>query len=1114
MPITPLSTPLKTEYKPLGLEAFAQPLSQMQAKFDVAKSQIEDADYKIDALSWASGDQEATKALANSYNQKASDLAGKLIRSGNYREASSALKKINKDYNNDPGIQAYQSNAAAYKAIVEEMDKAVTAGTMTPEYRDTKLRKIKSEFSGTNFDPKTNAYNKINASSAMNNIKIEDKILAKAEKLASASAEQQDFMLGQEVTSKLRKNGRLAFEDIVAHLRQSSEFKEYSKEKAELDFFAENEKALQSENPFALADDLIGSKLAQIDQALEFYSQDPEKFKNEILEAQAYKEELLALAENKTQDPDPYFGTAENIYIANHDYLRGVGGTAADIYDYQKIDIEKSGSGKTAKKIEEINNSGPLSTEVIGVTDKKALKIDSGSSGITQEEILVKAGVDPEIADLGTYMTTLDNDVAKKAAVDAGKMVYTGTDFNVDAKKVTALKESQDILQKQIESNSNLIQQKKLELQKPNLSANKEAMLQDEIKALERENLKYYEAKNDQTSIFSNLITLEGANKKPAEKQKLSATKKADGSFEVGGFNLTLARMTSPEYTNKMIGQMAANNTYGKPFTMPNSQMIESDDAKVQKKLFDLSKQYGNDVVGFLEALGVEAQKYAASPEVQKTVEKNKLTSSNRQYEIAYMTAYVNASYDENGVRITNQDKLDEIKAFNTKSNSSLEWRDWKHYAQYLRGEHLEDGAKEEKEFYVRHSEKGHLPNTPKGNIKTPSKYDEIMDGYNKVQTALDKYEKNYNYIEKLKAQNTDNPYAKTLNNVLEAYEEATTLKNARVQTVNAVVIDENFAKKVPSAQQFMTNAASNLKEYVVDYDPNTGTTGSTPAASNIVPTLYDTKTLRGIAVVENPDGTTSNIYAVNRKSTVQNDLLSAAFQGKDKKVGEIAEEESLINQNSAQIKAINDSNPDVLYITDRGTNFDLINQAKLAEVNSLEILQGAPDYEKQTSAYTQAKNTALNDLVNVALLDTDVRMTYVSQADNLRENLIEGKVFEFPSVAPSVIKTVDQETKYVQAGDEENAVIAKPGDKVYNTIEYATTENRQLAYRVTRNIIVGYNQDNTPIIKKQIVEAGPMSAKGIPQQMMKHSIMFGVGNPNTVVLDGNGNPFNTDRGF
>ena len=1077
MAITPLSKPLKTEYKPLGLEAFAQPLSQMQAKFDVAKSQIEDADYKIDALSWASGDQEATKALANSYNQKASDLAGKLIRSGNYREASSALKRINKSYNNDPGIQAYQSNAAAYKAIVEEMDKAVTAGTMTPEYRDTKLRKIRSEFSGTNFNPETNAYNKINASSAMNNIKIEDKILAEAEKLASASAEQQDFMLGQEVTSKLRKDGRLAFEDIVAHLRQSSEFKEYSKEKAELDFFAENERALQSENPFALADDLIGSKLAQIDQALEFYSQDPEKFKNEISEAQAYKEELLALAENKTQDPDPYFGTAENIYIANHDYLQGVGGTAADIYDYQKIDIEKSGSSKAAKKIEEINNNGHLSTEAIGVTDKKALKIDPGSSGITQEEILVKAGVDPEIADLGTYMTTLDNDVKKQAAVDAGKMVYTGTDFKVDEKKVTALKESQDILQKQIESNSNLIQQKKLELLKP-ISANKEAMLRDEIKALESENLNYYEAKNDQTSTFSNLITLEKYT------------------------TLTLLNLNNSDYLSRLSKKSEPIGPLEYKSTSPNA------------IIHDLISSYGNDVVGFLNALGVEAEKYANSNEVQKTVQKNKLSPMAKQAEATYMAGYVAASTDQNGNRISKNDKLNEIAAFNVKSNSSLEWKDWKHYQQYLNKEHLAKDAKEEKTYHVSYAEKGHLSNTRRGNIKTPAKYDEIMGGYNKVQAALDKYEKNYNDIEKLEAQNIDNPYAKTLNNVLEAYEQATTLKNARVQTVNAVVIDDTFAKKVPSAKQFMTNAASNLAQYVVEYNPTTGTTSSTPTATNVVPSLYDTKTLRGVAVVENEDGTTSNIYAVNRKSTVDKATLAAAFGGADKKVSNPGGDESFNTVYADQIKAIQDNNPDVLYITDRGANIDLINQAKLAEVRSLEILQGAADYEKESSAYTQAKNTALNDLVNIALLDTDIRMTYVSQADNLRENLIEGKAFEFPSVTPSVIKTVDKETKYVQAGDEENVVIAKPGDKVYNTIEYATTKDRQIAYRVTRNIIVGYNQDNTPIIKKQIVEAGPMSAKGIAQQMMKHSIMFGVGNPNTVVLDGHGNPFNTDRGF
>lgn len=1092
MPITPLSKPLKTEYKPLGLEAFAQPLSQMQAKFDVAKSQIEDADYKIDALSWAEGDKQAAKELADSYNQQASDLAGKLIRSGNYREASSALKRINKNYNNDPGIQAYQSNAAAYKAIVAEMDKAVQDGNMTPEYRDAKLKKIRSEFSGTNFNPDTNEYNKINASSAMNNIKIEDKILAKAEKLAAASAEEQDFILGQEVTRKLRgKDGRLAFDDIVRHLRQSSEFKEYSKEKAELDFFVENERALQSENSFALADELIGSKLKQIDQALEFYSQDPEGFKDEIREAQAYKEELLALAENKVQDPESYFGTAENIYIANHDYLQGVGGTAADIYDYQKIDIEKSGKTSSAKEIEKVNSAGPLSTEVIGVDNEKALKIKTGSPGLTQEEVLIEAGVSEEKADLGTYMTTLDNTEGKLKSQAAGKIVYTGNDIQTNKQKVNALKESQEILGKEIDSNADLIRQKRLALEKP-LSANKQAMLQEEIKSLENKNAILNAVKDGQTKAFSNLITLGGFTDKPSEKIK-------------GNFNQDIS-WDAPQYAAKFGQSLRGHRTYGSKKSIDiDDQMFEYSDGS-HKEIANLAIEYGSDVTGFLEALTQKAIEHTATPSVKTKVQNSKIKEQELQGIATNVAGYVASNADI-------QEKQKEVNSFNIKSNSSLTQKDWRHYQEYLNGEHLAKDAKEEKEYNVSYAEKGHMADTKKGNIKTDSKYTVIMDGYNKVQAALDRYEKQYNYVQKLKVEN-NNSYAQTLNNILEGYEEATTLKNARVQTINAVVLDDNFAAKVPSAKQFMTNAASNLKEYVVTFDPNSGTASPNPGAGNVVPDLYDTKTLRSVAVVHNPDGTTSNIYAVNRKSTIDNTTLSVAFGGGDKKSAAIEEGESFEAQNKEKLNAIRAANPSILYLSDRGTNVDLINQAKLSEVNSLEELQKSPDYEKQSSAWTQAQNTVLNDLVNLALLDTEVRMQYVSQADNLRENLMNGVEFDFPPVAPSVIKTVDKETKYVQAGDEENVVIAKPGDKVYNTVEYSTSLGRKLSYRVVRNIIVGYNQDNTPIVKKQIVEAGPMKSSGIAQQMMKHSIMFGVGNPNTSVLDGQGNIFNTNRGF
>jgi hypothetical protein len=60
MAITPLSTPITTEYKPLGLEAFAVPLSQLQKKFDLTQEQLNKTEYSLDHLK---GDDERTKQL-------------------------------------------------------------------------------------------------------------------------------------------------------------------------------------------------------------------------------------------------------------------------------------------------------------------------------------------------------------------------------------------------------------------------------------------------------------------------------------------------------------------------------------------------------------------------------------------------------------------------------------------------------------------------------------------------------------------------------------------------------------------------------------------------------------------------------------------------------------------------------------------------------------------------------------------------------------------------------------------------------------------------------------------------------------------------------------------
>ena len=111
MAITPLSTPLKTEYKPLGLEAFAQPLSDMQAKFDVAKSQIDDTEYTLSRLS---KDDDRAKEKLEDLNEKTSQLAENLIKTGNYRQATQKLKDLNKYYAKDAEILGISKNYKNY----------------------------------------------------------------------------------------------------------------------------------------------------------------------------------------------------------------------------------------------------------------------------------------------------------------------------------------------------------------------------------------------------------------------------------------------------------------------------------------------------------------------------------------------------------------------------------------------------------------------------------------------------------------------------------------------------------------------------------------------------------------------------------------------------------------------------------------------------------------------------------------------------------------------------------------------------------------------------------------------------------------------------------------
>jgi hypothetical protein len=160
MAITPLSTPLKTEYKPLGFEAFAQPLSKMSENYEKTLADVMNTDYEINRLS---KDDPRAKALLTELDQKTNDMAANLMQTKNYSQASQKLLQFNKAFNKSPELSAIKGNYETLKKAKEEMRKKVAENKATEQ--DYKLWDfmVNNEFQGTNFDKSTGEYKAINA---------------------------------------------------------------------------------------------------------------------------------------------------------------------------------------------------------------------------------------------------------------------------------------------------------------------------------------------------------------------------------------------------------------------------------------------------------------------------------------------------------------------------------------------------------------------------------------------------------------------------------------------------------------------------------------------------------------------------------------------------------------------------------------------------------------------------------------------------------------------------------------------------------------------------------------------------------------------------------------
>lgn len=392
MALTPLSTPLKTEYKPLGLEAFAQPLSQMQAKFDVAKSQIDDTEYTLERLSQ---DDSRAKEKLEDLNQKTSQLAENLIKTGNYRQATQKLKDLNKYYAKDAEILGISKNYKNYQEGLKKMQE----GKYTKEDIDVWKAYTLGKFKGTEYDPSTGSYTQIDASPKIEN--LEDEIRDEALKLVQMAPTKVneyfenigiDSRVKATLKQKLSSGQGLAYEDIVNFLGTSTKYKNYLDEDARMKFFVgdmNSKKAAlagQSDNYFAFQDQIAEKGVNYYDNFIQQYQKDQAAGvdrSKELKIATDNRNNILELEANKFNDPEAYGRLTETLYRQDKlGYLRDVAGAAADIVDNRSLtygEIKESENAKQNKKIIEESSNITVSAQPSTISTQGEVI----SSGIT-----------------------------------------------------------------------------------------------------------------------------------------------------------------------------------------------------------------------------------------------------------------------------------------------------------------------------------------------------------------------------------------------------------------------------------------------------------------------------------------------------------------------------------------------------------------------------------------------------------------------------------------------------------------------------------------------------------------------------------------------------------
>lgn len=174
MPFSPYSTPLQFEYKPLGLERFAEPLVQMQKQYDDLSTDIQKPTYAIQSLP---GTDEAKASLLQAhYDKQRDEMASNLIKNRNTRGVAKQIAELNQIHTSHPEIQAMQGNLQKYQEEAKVQKKRLEDGKISEDEYNKYMSNAISNYEGKkglNYDYSTGTHNPLSFKSLSDDLRPE-----------------------------------------------------------------------------------------------------------------------------------------------------------------------------------------------------------------------------------------------------------------------------------------------------------------------------------------------------------------------------------------------------------------------------------------------------------------------------------------------------------------------------------------------------------------------------------------------------------------------------------------------------------------------------------------------------------------------------------------------------------------------------------------------------------------------------------------------------------------------------------------------------------------------------------------------------------------------------